>query len=96
MVIRAALPGNDRFIGEGEMNERKRFGEILLAMDLISRADLEQALSRQQVSKKPLGQILLEMGVVNYRDVLRILSKNFDPTGMEGTYRSLSKKTEGG
>jgi type IV pilus assembly protein PilB len=86
-VFRPALPGKYRFIGEGEMNRSKRFGEILLAMDLITREDLEQALSWQQVSKKPLGQILMEMGVVSYQDVLRIMSKQFDTTNMEGIKR---------
>lgn len=71
------------------MNQRRRFGEILLAMDLITRADLEQALSRQQAWKKPLGQILMEMGVLNYQDVLRVLSKQFDGTNMEEANRSL-------
>jgi type IV pilus assembly protein PilB len=77
------------------MNQRRRFGEILLAMDLITPADLEQALSRQHVSKKPLGQILMEMGVVNHQDVLRILSKKFDTTNMPGANRILPKKMEG-
>jgi type IV pilus assembly protein PilB len=78
------------------MNQRRRFGEILLAMDLITPADLEQALSRQHVSKKPLGQILMEMGVVNHQDVLRILSKKFDTTNMQEANRPLPKKMEGG
>jgi type IV pilus assembly protein PilB len=78
------------------MSQRRRFGEILLAMDLITRVDLEQALSLQQVSKKPLGQILMEMGVVSCQDVLRILSKQFDMTNMKAVKQPLSKKMEGG
>jgi type IV pilus assembly protein PilB len=65
------------------MSQRRPFGEILLAMDLITRADLEQALSLQQVSKKPLGQVLMEMGVISYQDVLRIMSRQFDIQNIE-------------
>ena len=61
-----------------EMKDRKRFGEILLEMGVIRAADLEMALARQKVSKKPLGQIFEEMEVICDKDILRILARQFN------------------
>lgn len=79
----AACPAIRQFRGRpvglwGKMNKRKRFGEILLDLGVITPADLEVALSRQKVSKKPLGQVLEEMGVICELDILRILSDQFN------------------
>jgi CheY-like chemotaxis protein len=60
------------------MNDRKRFGEILLEMGVIREADLEMALARQKVSKKPLGQVFEEMEVICEKDILRILARQFN------------------
>ena len=60
------------------MSNRKRFGEILLEMGVITEADLDNALTRQNVSKKPLGQIFEELGIICDTDILRILSRQFD------------------
>lgn len=59
------------------MNNRKKFGEILLEMGVISKNDLDTALSRQRVSKKPLGQVFEELGVICDKDILRILAQQF-------------------
>jgi CheY-like chemotaxis protein len=59
------------------MNDRKKFGQILLEMGVISEKDLETALSRQRVSKKPLGQVFEELGVICDQDILRILAQQF-------------------
>ncbi len=60
------------------MNNRKRFGELLLEMGVISENDLVTALSRQRVSKKPLGQVFEELGVICDQDILRILAQQFN------------------
>lgn len=60
------------------MSDRKKFGEILLEMGVITEVDLNNALSRQQVSKKPLGQIFEELGIICDTDILRILSRQFN------------------
>lgn len=60
------------------MNNRKKFGELLLELGVITGADLNNALSRQQVLKKPLGQILEELGIICDTDILRILSQQFN------------------
>lgn len=60
------------------MNQRKRFGEILLEMGVITQNDLDKALSRQKISQKPLGQIFEELGIICEKDILRILSRQFN------------------
>ncbi|APG28898.1 hypothetical protein A7E78_14305 [Syntrophotalea acetylenivorans] len=59
-------------------SNRKKFGEILLEMGVISENDLDTALSRQRVSKKPLGQVFEELGVICDKDILRILARQFN------------------
>jgi len=59
------------------MNDRKKFGEILLEMGVISENDLNTALARQRVSKKPLGQVFEELGVICDQDILLILAQQF-------------------
>ncbi len=59
-------------------SNRKKFGEILLDMGMISANDLDAALSRQRLSKKPLGQVFEELGVICDVDILGILAKQFN------------------
>lgn len=56
---------------------RKKFGEILLEDQLINKEQLDDALTRQKTSKKPLGKILEEMDIVLEEDIARALSKQF-------------------
>lgn len=56
---------------------RKKFGEILLENQLINKEQLDDALTRQKTSKKPLGKILEEMDVVLEEDIARALSTQF-------------------
>ncbi len=56
---------------------RKKFGEILLEDQLINKKQLDDALTRQKTTKKPLGKILEEMDVVLEEDIARVLSKQF-------------------
>jgi CheY-like chemotaxis protein len=60
------------------MNNRKKFGEILLEMGVINQNDLDTALLQQRVSKKPLGQVFEELGVICDLDILRILARQFN------------------
>lgn len=68
------------------MNNRKKFGEILLELGVITEVDLNNALSRQQVLKKPLGQILEELGIICDTDILQILSRQFNLDRIDEVY----------
>jgi hypothetical protein len=50
---------------------RLRLGELLVATDVISRKQLEDALSRQKVSKKKIGEILVEAGFLSPGQLLK-------------------------
>ncbi len=52
-----------------------RLGEILLQEGLITQQQLDEALSLQGKSSKPLGQILLELGYVSEEGIAIALSK---------------------
>ncbi len=65
-------------------SKHKTIGEILVEQGLISREQLEQALSKQRHIKKTweltktLGQLLIEMGYINSHNLLTALSKQFN------------------
>ncbi len=65
-------------------NKRKTIGEILLDQSLITREQLEEALSKQKKIKekwghtRPLGLLLIELGYINSRGYLTALSKHFN------------------
>ena len=52
-------------------------GEILMDLQLITPAQLEQALQQQKVSHKRLGEVLIEQGVVEREAVLKGLCERF-------------------
>ena len=58
-------------------NKRKTIGEILLDQSLITREQLEEALSKQKKIKekwghtRPLGLLLIELGYINSRGISR-------------------------
>jgi serine/threonine protein kinase len=54
---------------------RGRLGEILVAEQLITQADLDLALGEQRRSGKLLGRVLLDMGLVAHSDLLIALAK---------------------
>jgi CheY-like chemotaxis protein len=60
------------------MTQRKKFGEILLELGVITQQDLDNALARQKVSNQSLGQIFEELGIICEKDILRILSRQFN------------------
>ncbi|NIM04834.1 MAG: hypothetical protein GTO55_02685 [Armatimonadetes bacterium] len=53
-------------------NWRKPIGEILVEKELVTRAQLEEALvlQRRQPGKK-IGEVLVKLGYVDKKDVLR-------------------------
>ena len=65
------------------LNKRKRIGDILINMELISSEDLEEALKEQKTIhskmgiRVPLGILLHKMGFIYYREYMRALSKHF-------------------
>ena len=54
--------------------ERTRIGEILLQYNLITEAQLEEALRLQETSDKRLGEILVELEVLNSTQVAEALA----------------------
>jgi len=52
-----------------------RLGEMLLSYGLISEADLERALRRQQRTEKRLGRVLVEMKLVTHAQVAEVLEE---------------------
>lgn len=65
------------------LNKRKKIGDILTDLELITREDLEEALKEQgSIHSKmgiriPLGVLLHRMGFIYYREYMTALSKHF-------------------
>jgi hypothetical protein len=64
-------------------NKRKRIGETLIDLEIITTEQLETALQKQkelqtQGVRKPLGTVVLELGFSNYDSYLLALSKHFN------------------
>src|SRR4030067_3632967 len=64
-------------------NKRKRIGEILNDLGIVSPQQLEEALQKQKEPhrkrmRKRLGTVILEMGFTDYDSYLRALSKHFN------------------
>jgi hypothetical protein len=60
------------------MQRRKRFGEILVDAKVLDEETLGRALEQQKTSGKRVGVILEEMGIISDRDVVLILSRQFN------------------
>ena len=56
---------------------RRRLGEILVDLDLVTEETLERALELQRSSGKKLGEVLLEEGFVPPAGLLRALAEQF-------------------
>lgn len=54
----------------------KRIGELLIESQLISPANLEEALEYQKLEYKPLGKILVEMNYITQEDLDSVLKKH--------------------
>jgi len=50
-------------------------GQLLLEEKLVTKEQLDEALSRQKIVKKRLGQVIQELGFANERDILKALAK---------------------
>ena len=64
-------------------SKRKRIGEILLDLQIITPQQLENALQKQKElqkkgTRKPLGMVVMEMGYTDYNNYLRALSRHFN------------------
>ena len=64
-------------------SKRKRIGETLIDLEIITPEQLETALQKQkelqkQGVRKPLGMVVLELGLTNYDNYLLALSKHFN------------------
>jgi type IV pilus assembly protein PilB len=59
----------------GTMSGRVRLGELLVTANIISRGQLEEALSIQKGDGRRLGKILVEQGFVTETQVTQILSQ---------------------
>lgn len=57
---------------------RRRLGEILLQMDLVTEDEIELALDLQRSSGRRLGDVLLEQGNVTSVELLKALATQFD------------------
>jgi len=61
----------------------KKLGEILLAREAVSQADLDKALAEQRQTKGFLGQILLRRGVIRKRDLAQALEEQLGVSSVE-------------
>lgn len=62
---------------QGKEDKIKRLGDILIEKGLINAAQLNIALSKQQITKKFLGAILVNEGMIKDKDLLLALSAQF-------------------
>jgi len=78
-------------------NKRTPIGQILVDLNVITPAQLQEALNKQksmmsrQYSYKPLGMLLVDLGFVNYRTYLDVLSKHFNMPIVHLKYFKLRK-----
>jgi len=65
------------------LNKRKKIGDILIDLGLITPESLERALKDQKLiqskmgARRPLGILLFEMGLISFKDYMTALSKHF-------------------
>jgi CheY-like chemotaxis protein len=59
------------------MQQRKRFGEILVEAKVLSEDELGRALERQRGNGRRLGQVLEDMGAVTKKDTAAALARQF-------------------
>ena len=54
---------------------RRKLGDLLLERKFITVKQLDEALARQKITKRPLGSILLDMGVIKEEQLISILGQ---------------------
>jgi hypothetical protein len=65
------------------LNKRKKIGDILVDLGLITPENLERALKEQKEIqsimgvRRPLGILLFQMGLISYEDYMSALAKHF-------------------
>ena len=62
----------------GERGGHAQLGELLVGAELITHAQLAEALLQQSASGKRIGSLLVELGAVTERDLAGILSQQLD------------------
>jgi type II secretory ATPase GspE/PulE/Tfp pilus assembly ATPase PilB-like protein len=80
----------------GQSHPESQLGQVLLREEVISKEELDAAVSLQQRDRKlPLGEILVEMGVIDRATVNRLLVRKLgipfvDPTRFDIDQRALA------
>jgi type IV pilus assembly protein PilB len=73
-----SLKWKKTFCGEVKMPEKIKLGQILLEADLLSAAQLRQALAVQKKSKIKLGQLLVQEGTVRESQIVDLLARQLN------------------
>ncbi|MBN1872375.1 MAG: hypothetical protein JW800_07360 [Candidatus Omnitrophica bacterium] len=60
------------------MNRKDLLGNILLAMGLITKTQLDEALAEQRKTKEFIGTVLIRKGLITQKTLLDALSYQFD------------------
>ncbi|WP_238483638.1 GspE/PulE family protein [Anaerosporobacter faecicola] len=63
----------ERYGMEFYSKKRKRLGDLLIASDCITQAQLEEALTKQKETHKKLGETLIELGLISEADIVEAL-----------------------
>jgi len=63
-------------------NQSRRFGETLVDRHVLSRDDLEHAISEADRSHQPLPSVLLRMGLVGSKDLTAALAEEVAKAGI--------------
>ncbi len=59
------------------MAKKKRLGDMLVEVGLLTTEQLMNALDKQKIENKKLGKILLELGLIEERDLFEVLQMQF-------------------
>ncbi len=65
-------------MGQTAVSTRRRIGEILVELDIVTDSDIKGALEVQRSTGKRLGEVLLNEGLVQTKDLVRALAIQFD------------------
>jgi len=78
-------PRTDRgpeHVPEGDGSGAPLLGQMLVGYGLITEADLERALERQERTDKRLGRVVVEMGLVTSAQVAEVLEEQLSRRGL--------------
>ena len=71
-------PKLSRMAQQTAVTTRRRLGEILVDLGILTEGELARALELQRVTKRRLGEVLLAEKMVEPQDLLRALAAQFD------------------